>query len=137
MAFLTIEDLVGTMEIVVFPRDYMRNKEIIDSAKKVFISGQVKVDMDSNAKLIANSFVNFDDLPRTLWLRFDNQAAYFNEKAWIEDLIGQNSGRDKVIVYLKEEEKKLALPVKMNIHITSEILSYLSKKLGDENVVAV
>ena len=41
MAFLTLEDLVGSMEIVVFPRDYEKNAPMMQTDARVFIQGRV------------------------------------------------------------------------------------------------
>ena len=37
MAFLTLEDLVGTVEIVVFPREFDKYREILMEGRKIFI----------------------------------------------------------------------------------------------------
>ena len=41
MAFVTVEDLLGTVEVVVFPRDYEKNREYLEVDNKVFIRGRV------------------------------------------------------------------------------------------------
>lgn len=40
MAFLTVEDLVGTVEVVVFPKDYEKNQQWMNEDEKVFIRGR-------------------------------------------------------------------------------------------------
>ena len=46
MAFLTLEDLVGTVEVVVFPRDYEKNIQHMNVDDKVFIQGRVSAEDD-------------------------------------------------------------------------------------------
>ena len=41
MAFITIEDLLGTVEVVVFPRDYEKNRDYLEADSKVFVRGRV------------------------------------------------------------------------------------------------
>ena len=52
MAFLTVEDLVGTVEIVVFPRDYEKNAQLMEVDDKVFIQGRVSAEDEKASKLI-------------------------------------------------------------------------------------
>ena len=70
MAFLTIEDLFGTVEVIVFPRDYEKYHTYLNEDEKVFISGHVNVEEDKNGKLICESIVSFDDTKKELWLQF-------------------------------------------------------------------
>ena len=66
MAFLTLEDLVGTVEIVVFPRDYEKCQMFINEEAKLFVQGRVSAEDDKASKLILEKVRSFDDLPREL-----------------------------------------------------------------------
>lgn len=66
MAFLTLEDLLGTLEIVVFPRDYERNAALMQEDAKVFIQGRVSAEDDKASKLICEKMYAFEDMPREL-----------------------------------------------------------------------
>ena len=46
MAFITIEDLLGTVEVVVFPRDYEKNRDYLEADSKVFVRGRVSEEDD-------------------------------------------------------------------------------------------
>ena len=59
MAFLTVEDVVGTVEVVVFPNSFTANRVVIDHAEKVFVTGKVQANVDENAKLICDKVVDF------------------------------------------------------------------------------
>ena len=52
MAFVTLEDLVGTVEVVIFPRDYENNRNMLEEDSKVFIQGRVSTEDDRPSKLI-------------------------------------------------------------------------------------
>ena len=52
MAFLTVEDLVGTVEVMVFPRDYEKWQNMINEDARVFIQGRVSAEDDKASKLI-------------------------------------------------------------------------------------
>jgi len=134
MAFLSIEDIMGTVEVIVFPKDYVKYRSVLDSAKMVFITGRVSANADENAKLISEKIVNFADIPRKLWLRFENEAAYkSNEQKLTEHLLGTD-GKDCVIIYCKQENKRISWPASKNVQITSQLLSDLRAIYGNKNV---
>ena len=76
MAFLTVEDVVGTVEVVVFPNSFTANRVVIDHAEKVFVTGKVQANVDENAKLICDKVVDFASIPRQLWIRFASLSDY-------------------------------------------------------------
>ena len=76
MAFLTVEDVVGTVEVVVFPNSFTANRVVIDHAEKVFVTGKVQANVDENAKLICDKVVDFASIPRKLWIRFASLSDY-------------------------------------------------------------
>lgn len=57
MAFLTVEDLVGTVEVVVFPRDYEKSQQFLNEEGRVFIQGRVSAEDDRASKLILEKSV--------------------------------------------------------------------------------
>jgi DNA polymerase-3 subunit alpha len=134
MAFLTIEDLVGTVEVIVFPRDFNTYRSIIDSAEKVFITGKVTANVDENAKLILEKVVDFNSIPRTLWVRFDSMEAYGKKSAQLLQMLEASDGRDKVIIYCAKEKAKKALPASKTVEVTSQLLSELRNVFGEKNV---
>ena len=81
MAYLTIEDLVGTVEVIVFPRTFSTYRNIIEETDKLFITGRVNANADENAKLICESVVPFEDVPRKLWIRFASEEEYLKKAA--------------------------------------------------------
>lgn len=61
MAFLTLEDLVGSVEIVVFPRDYEKYGQLLNEDAKIFIKGRISVEEDKDAKVICEQIVSFEE----------------------------------------------------------------------------
>lgn len=134
MAFLTLEDLLGNLEIVVFPRDYATYRSVIDSADKLFITGRVNANADENAKLICEKIIAFDDVPRKLWIRFADEAQYRQKEQTMLAMLSETDGKDKVIVYCAKEQRKILLPDSKTIRITAELLSALRTVFGADNV---
>lgn len=61
MAFLNIEDLVGNVEVVVFPKDYEKYSALLMEDAKVFIKGRTSVEEEKDGKLICEQIVSFED----------------------------------------------------------------------------
>ena len=61
MAFLTLEDLVGSVEIVVFPRDYEKYSMLLNEDAKIFVKGRVSVEEDKDSKVICEQIVSFEE----------------------------------------------------------------------------
>lgn len=134
MAFITIQDLVGTVEVIVFPRDYMANRAIFDTATKVFITGRVTANVDENAKIICEKVVDFDSVPRKLWIRFADKAEYEENIPKLNSIIADSDGNDSVIIYCTKENQRIALPKSQSVKVTSELLMSLREMFGEKNV---
>lgn len=134
MAFITIQDLVGTVEVIVFPRDYMANRAIFDTATKVFITGRVTANVDENAKIICEKVIDFDSVPRKLWIRFADKAEYEENIPKLNSIIADSDGNDSVIIYCTKENQRIALPKSQSVKVTSELLMSLRETFGEKNV---
>ncbi len=137
MAFFTIEDIHGTVEIIVFPKDYERYRTMIVEDEKVFVRGRVSVNENEGGKVICESIVSFDNMPSELWLRLDNKEHYNSLEGQIEEICSSSDGNDKVIIYLKEEKQKKVLPPSKNVKADGELQERLKELLGIDNVVVV
>ena len=134
MAYLTIEDLVGTVEVIVFPRTFSTYRNIIEGTDKLFITGRVNANADENAKLICDSVVPFEDVPRKLWIRFASEEEYLKKAADLAEELKYSDGKDSIIIYCTKENKRIALPQSRNIRITPDILASLRAQYGIKNV---
>lgn len=137
MAFMTVEDMLGSVEVIVFSRDYERYRSIIMSDAKVFVLGRASIGDENQGKLICEEIIPFSDLPKELWLQFANKEAYFAAEKDLFSLIGNNPGEDTVIIYLKAEKQKKILPAGQRIEVCGSVLKTLKSKYSDEDVKVV
>ena len=137
MAFLTLEDLLGTLEIVVFPRDYERNAALMQEDAKVFIQGRVSAEDDKASKLICEKVYAFEDMPRELWIQFPDKAAYEQEVAELYRILAASDGSDQVVLYIRAQKAMKRLPPSRGVKIGEELLGILNEKYGSENVKVV
>ncbi|MGN0328551.1 MAG: DNA polymerase III subunit alpha [Lachnospira sp.] len=134
MAYLTIEDIVGTVEVVVFPKNFAENRAVIDNADKVFVSGRIQTNGDDSAKLICERVIDFDAVQKTLWIRFESTQEYESKKNELQNILKDSDGRDKVIIYCTKENVRLSLPDSKTVKVTSELLDVLKNLYGEKNV---
>lgn len=137
MAFITLEDLLGSMEVIVFPRDYENNIALMEVDSKVFIKGRVAAEDDKPSKLICEKITAFGEMPRQLWVQFSDKAQYESEVHQLYEILKESDGKDEVVVYIKEERAMKKLPPSRNILINEQILKELKHKYGNNNVKVV
>ena len=134
MAFLSLEDLVGNIEVIVFPRDYEKNADKIKEDNKVFIKGKISVEEDKDAKLICQSIVSFDEIPKKLWIQFQTKEDYLSVNDELMELLKESDGKDTVIIYIKSTNEKKILPPNLSVLAERGLIETLSEKFGQENV---
>nr|MCR5639800.1 DNA polymerase III subunit alpha [Lachnospiraceae bacterium] len=137
MAYVTIEDLYGTMEVIVFPRDYERNRRVLVEDSKVFISGRVDAQEEKDAKLLCESVTPFDEISKTVWIQFADKEAYEASEAKLFETIAGNEGRDHIKIYVKNPKAIKELPSRYNVSADEELLGRLSETFGADNVKVV
>ena len=137
MAFLTVEDLLGTVEDMDFPRDYEKWQNMINEDARVFIQGRVSAEEDKASKLILEKVRAFSDIPKELWIQFESKADYSQkEKELLEDL-RKSQGTDSVIVYLKDVKAMKKLSAAYHVNVQDDWLAQMCKKYGNNNVKVV
>lgn len=137
MAFLTIEDLVGTVEVVVFPNDYEKNVQKMEEDSKVFIRGKVQGDADKASKLICEKIYSFDDVPKELWVQFETKENYLTEENEFLKLLSGSRGTDRVIIYVRTPKSIKYLGIEKSVKINETLLGKLYEKYGMDNVKVV
>ena len=137
MAFLTIEDLVGTVEVVVFPNDYEKNVQKMEEDSKVFIRGKVQGDADKASKLICEKIYSFDDVPKELWVQFETKEDYLTAENEFLKLLSGSRGTDRVIIYVRTPKSIKYLGIEKSVKINETLLGKLYEKYGMDNVKVV
>lgn len=137
MAFLTLEDLLGTMEIIVFPKSYEQYSGMIDTDAKVFIRGRVSVEEDRPSKLILERVIPFSEVPAEIWIRFPDRDAFEQEEKDIRDIVSPFPGTDRVIVYLEKERAMKRMNCFTDAEDAGGVLVTLKQKFGGDNVKVV
>lgn len=137
MAFLTIEDLVGTVEVVVFPRDYEKNTSFLTEDAKVFVTGRVSVEEEKDGKLICERILPFEQLSKTIWIKFPDREAYQAVEEELFATIAESEGNDGIVIYIENPKAMKELPRNRNVKADESLLKSLYGLFGEENVKVV
>ena len=137
MAFITLEDLAGSVEVIVFPKDYEKQREVFTEDARIFVQGRVSIGDDPAGKLVCERVIPFSQVPRELWLKFEDKEAYMKKEQELLSVLRSSEGNDSVIIYLEKERAKKILPANWNIEVSEGLLETLNNRLGEKNVKVV
>lgn len=137
MAFITVEDLVGTVEVIIFPRDYEKYSRYLEVDAKVFVEGRASVEEDRNGKIICERVYSFDDAKRELWLQFETVDAFEAKEEELYELMRDSDGDVEVVIYISAAKVMKRLPASRNIALNKELLDRLGVFLGGNNLKVV
>ena len=137
MAFLQVEDLLGIVEVVVFPRDYERNSRKLVEENKVFVRGRVSLEEDKDGKLICERITAFDEIPRKLWIKFKDKEDYQQGEEELLSLLADSDGNDSVVIYIESLKAMKKLPPNRNVCADEELEQKLGARYGKDNIKIV
>ncbi len=137
MAFLSLEDLVGTVEVIVFPRDYEKNREYLEIDKKIFVKGRVSEEEERPSKLICETIIPFEQTKKELWVQFSDKEDFLRNEHILYGYLADSEGDDEVVIYCQKERAIKRLPRNRNIRIGQEVLSRLMNHYGEKRVKVV
>ena len=103
MAFITIEDLVGSIECIVFPKMYDRYSSLLEEGKVVTVFGKLSVSDAEPTKILAERIADIqEENSKKLFIRFDSKNDTFKINSVIQEL-NKFKGSSKVVFYYTEQ----------------------------------
>ena len=137
MAFITLEDLVGTVEIIVFPRPYEQYRKFLTEDAKIFVTGHVSVEDEKASRLICDRIQSFDDIPSDVWIQCETVEGYTDKAQELMQLISSSDGKDQIVIYVKEPKAVKRLGARYSVQADALFLEKLGELFGKENVKVV
>lgn len=134
MAFLTLEDLLGSVEVIVFPKDYEKYHEKLTEDNKVFIKGRVSLEEDKDGKLICERVTPFDEVQRKLWIKFKTRQEYEENVGELYKMLADSDGQDGVVIYIEDPKSMKQLPPNKNVNADKKLISEMEGRFGNENI---
>ncbi len=132
MAFLTVEDLTGSVEVVVFPRPYLQNRLVIREDEVVLIKGRVSGNGEE-VKVIADGISSLDShLDGELHLKIDSVNSPLLDQ--IQIILGSFRGKSPVFLHFEKEKKVIKTGEEFHTDLSSPVLGRLQDLLGHAGV---
>ena len=137
MAFITVEDLLGTVEVVIFPQSYEKSQQYLQEDSKVFVRGRVSEEDDNASKLICEEVIPFEMTKKELWIRYTDKQSYLQDEQNLFRMLAESEGEDQVVIFCKAERAVKRLPKNANIQVEPGILSRLTNYFGEDCVKVI
>ena len=156
MAYVTLEDLVGQIDIVVFPRDFEKHREQLRVDNRVFVRGRADVG-EKDSKIILSDLVAFDNVTngvvefasqrswgtkqkpvksnKQLWVLFDDMNEYVKNEAEFMSILEEHRGNCPVYVQLKATRQMKSMGRGFCVDENSGILYSLQMEYGKDRVL--
>lgn len=134
MAFITLEDLLGVVEIIIFPKDFEKYKNMLEIDQKIFIKGRVTIEEEKPAKLICQKIISFEDIPQELWIKYSDLEAFQKDEENLYQRLSAYDGKDTVVIYCEKEKCLKKLPKSRSIKIDNSLIANLIDVYSEENV---
>jgi DNA polymerase-3 subunit alpha len=134
MAFITLEDLFGNVEVIIFPKDYEKYKSMIEPDQKIFVRGKVTVEEEKAAKLICQDIIPFDSIPQEVWIKYTSLADFQKDEQSLYSLLDQYDGNDTVVIYCEAEKCMKKLPKSRSVKADWDLIQRLMTIYSEENI---
>ena len=140
MAFIKVEDASGEIEIIVFPKQFIRYSDVLIVGKVICVSGSVtikdeeppKIIMEDGAILVHNDSFVMKEKPKRLYLKVETIKSKMATD--IIELLKEFKG-DTEVVFFDNTEKKYVKSAEIKINIDENVVSALKMLLGENNVI--
>lgn len=148
MAFVTVEDMFGSIEALVFPNTLTQYAALITEGSVVQMRGRVSMREDEETKLVCEQVLPAPDKGRIgdhpspkkskrpgLYLKVPSKESPLYEKA--KKYILVFDGPTPLYVYFEDTKKLMLAPTSMRVDVNDVLLRELCKVLGKANVAFV
>ena len=135
MVFLVLEDLLGSVEVVVFPRVYRENRFLLKPDTAILVRGRVNFNTrDEQAKVIAEQISGLDQRPpATVYLKVPERDEQ-DPLSGIKEILRRHRGDNPVVLYFESSKKVVRTTREWWVDSRSGALTELVRLLGEESV---
>ena len=138
MAFLKLEDLTGTIEVVVFPKILERLNNVIQQDKLVIVKGRVNIREEEVPKIICDDISGLEKINNNkIFIRISKKSDLKEAKIKIQRSIKENNGSTPIYVFILDENRTYRLPIDLWVDDEDMAVNLLKDEFGEENVKLV
>ncbi len=134
MAFLALEDLTGSVEVIVFPKVYAAASQYLNEDARIFVRGRVSLEDEKDGKLICEQVTPFEEVRRKLWIRFPDRESYARAEKELFAIVEEHGGRDEVVLYIENPKSRRILPPGQGVKADDALVALMKEKFGRDNV---
>jgi DNA polymerase-3 subunit alpha len=147
MAFATLEDFVGSVEVVVFSDCFEENRRIVRSESMVLVKGRASTKEGEKAKVVASEVISLskvyqkmNTMLHVLLLTSGASEDILNE---LKQILSSHPGKSPVILHVRTDQaggeigepKELKMRLKnISVEVSKELLEKLKCLCGEKNV---
>lgn len=142
MAFITLEDLHGSVEVIVFPKIYEKYAEYLKEDEIIYVKGRAAVREDENAKLICEVIIPFENKKELkneqstkLFLKIPHSKGSMEVVRDIKPVLQIYKGNVPVIIFIEEMNKTIKASRDLWISPEEDLIKKLKEILGNNNVI--
>lgn len=138
MAFLVLEDLTGSIEVIVFPRTLDKLRQLIQPDSLVKIKGRVNIKEDELPKLICESIEGLEKVnAEKVYIRVESEAEVKKASHEIRELIQGHEGNTPIYIFAADKRQNYRLKNDRWINMDEEVMDIIKEKYGIENVKVI
>lgn len=136
MAFLTLEDLSGTIEVIVFPKTLDKVKSLCVTDSLVIIKGRLSIKEDEETKLICESIEPLEKIDSSkVYLRAENEIEAKEMNRKLKTLISDKyKGDTPIYLCAVRERQKFRVPRDRWVSLESDAILMLKENFGEQSV---
>lgn len=137
MAFITVEDIFGSVEVIIFPDSYNKFSYMLKEEEIVIIRGRASIAEDQPSKVICEelkTMEQIEEFTKTLWVKIPKDSGV--ELNDITGITSRHKGNSKVIVYMEATKQKFSANAENYVNISDELMGELKKLVGEGNVLS-
>ena len=136
MAFLTLEDLTGSIEVIVFPKTLDNVKSLCVTDGLVIIKGRISLKEDEQPKLLCETIEPLEKINSSkVYIRADNEIEAKKLNLRLKEiLMEEHKGDIPIYIVAMRERQKYRVPRDRWISLESDAVSVLRENLGEENI---
>jgi DNA polymerase-3 subunit alpha len=134
MAFVTIEDMFGAIEVVVFSEIYKQKSTLLKKEAILLVSGKINAKENQGSSIIAQNIQELKNYDISLVIKI-TEPIYHRYKNDIYNLLQSNQGQQKVYLNFTDTGKKMLADRNLFVDMTDELIEKLNSFVGVGNVL--
>jgi len=136
MVFVTLEDLYGTIDIIVFPAIYTNVSAFLTENNIILVKGRASVSEDKGSSILANAISDYDHINRkkqTLWIRIPKDSSITISD--VSTVTKKHVGDVRVIIYDEKTGQKMTTAREGYVSLNDILLEELKELVGESSLV--